>query len=361
MVRRVFNLRASGLGVYRIARQLEREGIPTPSGKRVWNVSQVASITKNTAYMGVREWGREQRVYKRGHVRIVKADPQAIIRSTVPAIIESALWAKVREINQAADAACWRNEQGHLKSRPTSKASFLLSPFLRCWQCGGSMHAKASGSKFRYVCTRRHQKGPLACSNRYGMNQEAADAFIIEKFKKGLVTSMILGQLQSALDEHKRRAQDPEPLKREQAKLEKEISNLVEACASGAQRDIARAIDARRARLEHLDGQIKAAGLAAKFDMEEFAERIVPTITDWLKALTKNASTGPQALRKMLPEKITATRNDDGTWTLNVRPDFTALLAETGVLDDAYVAVMQEVQLSSTRARRGARRASGRA
>jgi hypothetical protein len=59
-------------------------------------------------------------------------------------------------------------------------------------------------------------------------------------------------KLQAALDEHKKRAADPEPLKAEARKIEKEIENLVEACASGAQSDIKRAIDKRRARLEHL-------------------------------------------------------------------------------------------------------------
>src|SRR5213594_447111 len=213
VVRRVFDLRSGGMGFYRVARQLEREGILTPTGRKVWNVSQVASITKNTAYMGIREWGREQRVYKRGHVRIVKADPAAIIRSTVPAIISEALWTKVQEINKTAAESTWRDEQGHLKSRPTAKAEHLLNPFLSCGICNGSMHAKLSGTKYRYVCTRRHQKGPLACANRYGISQEKADVEIVKKFSQGLVSSMILGQLQSALDEHKRRSQDPEPLK----------------------------------------------------------------------------------------------------------------------------------------------------
>lgn len=218
------------------------------------------------------------------------------------------------------------------------------------------MHAKASGKFYRYVCTRRHQKGPLACANKYGINQEAADKEIIRKFSQGLVTSLILGQLQSAIDEHKRRAQDPEPLKAEQRKLEKEIKNLVAACADGEVKDIKDAIDARRARLEHLDGNLKAAGIADSFDLEAFAEKAAPVILDWQRQLTKNTSTAQQALRKLLPEKIAATRNPDGTWTFKARPDFSALLREVGVVGDAITAILQEVKLTSTRARRGWRR-----
>src|SRR5436309_5430002 len=158
VVRLIFNLRAEGTGFYRLARGLEAKGILTPSGKRNWNVSQVASTTKNPAYMGERVWGREKRTYRHGHVMIVKADPSAIIKSACPAIVSPELWAGVQSVNEAAEAACWRNDQGYLKSKPT-KATFLLSPFLQCWLCHGPMHAKKSGTRFRYVCSRRHAKG----------------------------------------------------------------------------------------------------------------------------------------------------------------------------------------------------------
>ena len=176
-------------------------------------------------------------------------------------------------------------------------------------------------------------------------------------FKHGLVESLILNLMREAIDAHKARSQDPEPLKAEARKIEKEISNLVEACATGAVPDIKKAIDARRARLEHLDGQIKGAGVAASFDLEAFAEKVLPVIKDWQRQLTKNVSTAQQALRKLLPEKITATRQDNGRWLFKVRPDFTALIREVGMVGDAMSAILQEVKLTRTRARRGARRA----
>lgn len=56
---------------------------------------------------------------------------------------------------------------------------------------------------------------------------------------------------------------------------------------------------------------------------------------------------------------ITAVRNDNGTWSFKVNPDFSALIREVGVLDQAAAmsAIIQEVKLTRTRARRGARRA----
>ena len=139
--------------------------------------------------------------------------------------------------------------------------------------------------------------------------------------------------------------------------LRRRLFQLRRTCASGEVRDIKTAIDARRARLEHLDGQIKAAGVASTFDLEAFAEKAAPVILDWQRQLTKNTSTAQQALRKLLPQKIVATRNPDGSWTFKAAPDFSALLREVGVTGDAISAILQEVKLTRTRARRAPRRA----
>jgi len=355
VVRRIFTLRAEGMGFFRIARQLERDSIPSPRGGKVWNISQVAAITRNETYRGVRVWGTTMRTYKRGTVRIVEAPADNIIRAERPdlRLVPDALWNEVQAVNTQATAGTWRNERGWLKSRPTA-AKWLLTPFLSCGVCNGSMHAKAGGNgrNWRYVCTRRHLSGVNACSNGKGILVEHADNAILKSFEEGLVGSVIMGQFEQAIDEHKRRAQDPEPLKREQAKLKKEISNLIEAAAGGEVEDIRDAIHARRARLEHLEGTLTGLGVAKDFDVVEFAERMMPVVLDWQAHLRKNTSTAQQVLRKILPEKIKATPTEHGSWKFSAMTDYSALLREVGL--DAISAILQETKVSASRARRGA-------
>jgi hypothetical protein len=189
------------------------------------------------------------------------------------------------------------------------------------------------------------------------MNQEGADASVIKVFQKALYVEMVTAQLQAAIDAHKARAADPEPLKKEMAKIEKEITNLVKACASGEVPDIATAIRERRARLEHLEGTVKGLGVTEKFDLQKFAEKLYPVVKDWHTALSKNASTAQQALRKLVPGRLVAQRNENGTWTFTAsRIDFTPLIREVGVTGDAISAFLREVKVTRTRARRGARR-----
>ncbi len=356
VVRRIFKLRAEGMGFFRIARALERDGIEPPRKGKHWNVSQVAAITRNETYRGVRVWGQTMRVKRRGTVEVVEAPAATVIRAERPdlRLVDDALWQEVQRVNEAATAGTWRNERGRLKSRPTS-SRWLLNPFLSCALCGGSMHAKQSGKHWRYVCSRRHLNGAKACSNARGLNVEHADRAILKQFEEALVGQVVLAQLEQALDEHKRRAQDPEPLKAEAAKLKREVSNLVNALAAGDLDDVHDAIRARKARLEHLEGTLQGLGVAALFDVAEFAKRVLPVIADWQAHLKKNTSTAQQVLRKILPEKIKATPGPEGSWTFDMLADYSAVLKEVGL--DAISAILQEVKVSGSRARRGWRRA----
>jgi len=354
VVRRIFKLRAEGLGFYRIGRALERDHIPAPGGGRVWNTSQVAAITRNDTYRGIRVWGRVMRTYKRGTVHVVAAPPEHVIRAERPELrlVEEALWNQVQAVNAQANAGTWRNERGWLKSRPTT-SKWLLAPFLACGVCRGSMHAKQSGQRWRYVCTRRHLNGATACSNARGLLVKHADHAVLTLFEEALVGQVVLTQLEQVLDEHQRHAQDPEPLKAEAAKLKREISNLVNALAAGELDDVYDAIRARKARLEHLEGTLRGLGLATDFDLAKFAERVLPVIADWRAHLRKNTSTAQQVLRKILPERIKATPGPEGSWRLAAQTNYSAVLTECGL--DAISAILQEAKVSGSRARRGAR------
>jgi hypothetical protein len=101
----------------------------------------------------------------------------------------------------------------------------------------------------------------------------------------------------------------------------------------------------------------RGLGVTEKFDLQKFAEKLYPVVKDWHTALSKNASTAQQALRKLVPGRLVAQRNENGTWTFTAsRIDFTPLIREVGVTGDAISALLQEVKVTRTRARRGARR-----
>ena len=369
VIERIFRERAAGQGLYVIARGLEQSGIAPPSASRQleknrgtsWYVSQVQAIIRNTTYKGLLTWGAMRRVYRKGTAR-VEASPENVI--TVPAaryrLVSDKLWAQANAVSDASAANTWRDAAGRLKSRAT-KSPFLLSPFLACGLCGGSMHAKQSGKgprkRWLYTCTRYHLTGKRGCPNGKGLRVEWADTAVLNAFEEALVGHVVLKQLHARLDEQKRRAIDPAPLRAEAAALKKEITNLVNALAKGDLEEVHDAVRARKARLEHLEGTLQGLGVAESFDLSQFAERVLPVLADWREHLRRNTSTAAQVLRKIIPTRLTVTPKPGGGWSIDGLTDYSAILKECGL--SAVEAVLTEVaKLKGSPARRGARRAA---
>ena len=177
---------------------------------------------------------------------------------------------------------------------------------------------------------------------------------MLKLFEEGLVGHVVMSQLQSALDEAKRRAQDPAPLKREAEKLKKEITRLVDQLASGELEDVRDAITARKVKLEHLQGTIDGLGTVEHFDVQEFYKKVIPVIKDWKEHLRKNHATAAQVLRKIIPNRLTVKPRPEGGWDIEGGVEYRALLAECGF--DRFWSVIESVaKPKGSRARHGAR------
>jgi len=357
IVKRIFKRRAEGAGYFKIARELERDGIRSPRSVKGWNQSQIASIVSNETYHGVKVWGRTRRIKRQG-TTVIEASPDTIIRTPVPElrIIDEKLWRAVQDVNHQAEAKTGRSADGRLKSKPTA-SKWLLSPFLACGVCGSAMHAKKSGQHYRYVCTARHTWGAAKCSNPRGLAVTIADKVLLDAFEEALAGKLVLDALEAFLDEHRRRSADPAPLRAEAATIKAEIANLVVGLAKGDLEDIHDAIRDRKARLEHVEGQLQGIGAAKDFDLAEFTDRVGPLLKNWREHLRQNAHVAQQVLRKILPTRLKVTPLPAGAWRFDGLADYTKVLAELGL--DAVMAVIQETAKSSgTPGRRGARRGS---
>jgi site-specific DNA recombinase len=346
IVKRIFKRRAEGAGYFKIARELERDGIRSPRSVKGWNQSQIASIVSNETYHGVKVWGRTRRVKRKG-TTVIEASPDTIIRTPVPTlrIIDEKLWLTVQDVNHQAEANAGRGSDGPRKSRPTA-SKWLLSPFIACGVCGGSMHAKKSGQHYRYVCTARHMWGAAKCSNPRGLAVTIADKVLLDAFEEALAGKIVLDALDEVLDGHRRRSLDPAPLKAEVQALKVEISNLVAGLAKGDLEDIHDAVRDRRARLEHLEGQLQGIGAARDFDLAEFTEKVGPLLKNWREHLRKNPHTAQQVLRKILPTKVTITPLANGGWKFSGLADYTKVLQELGL--DAVTRVLEEATAKSS-------------
>ena len=172
VVRRIFDMRASGTGFTAIAGILTKEGILSPrayyferqgrkinaahnttsSCAKIWSTRTVKLLLGNEIYIGntvslkrgTRSY-RDNREYKRDENEWIR------VENTHIPIVETEIWDKVQEINRIAKAKM----ENCKPPRPN-----LFSGLLICPDCGTKMNR----IKRTYYCSTNQRSGGVACS-----------------------------------------------------------------------------------------------------------------------------------------------------------------------------------------------------
>jgi len=149
VVRRIFDLCAQGLGMLKIARILEKEGMQSPRGVG-WGSTSIREVLRRELYLGKVVYGRTKRVERGGKngVKIRAADDEILtMEQPELRIVSDEQWeaeqtrlARIRQTH-----AGHREPNGELHGRPETGlvSKHLLAGFLRCGVCGASMFVAA--------------------------------------------------------------------------------------------------------------------------------------------------------------------------------------------------------------------------
>ena len=133
IVKRIFELYASGLGALKIAEQLDREHVPAPKG-RGWSPESIPRMLSNVHYLGKVKWNERKtvRVVEDGVVRSSRpvAEDFLIFEGKHPAIVDQELWDKVQAIRGT-----------HPKNHKAKNLTNPLASILWC-ECGRAMIAR---------------------------------------------------------------------------------------------------------------------------------------------------------------------------------------------------------------------------
>ena len=176
VVKRIFEMRASGLSPHKIADILNAEGILNPSrysmekygivGKRnhfgLWSFCAVNSILKNPTYLGHMAQQRWSSISYKNHKRYKRDESEWItVYNTHEPIISQELWDKVREV-----------EKSVAQGRKTKRGyTHPLSGFLYCADCGGKMklnYINRNGKiDFNFNCGNHMRIGKAYCFSHF--------------------------------------------------------------------------------------------------------------------------------------------------------------------------------------------------
>src|SRR5262245_1299716 len=145
IVRRIFGEIARGDGFTRIAKRLNAENVPSPRpGRRGWATSGIREIVLRDLYRGRTVYGRTRWEDREGTKRNVDTPPSEWI--TVEAselrIVSDEVWAAAHARLARTRENYARLTDGQLVGRPAAdrESGYLLTGFLRCGLCGGSVY-----------------------------------------------------------------------------------------------------------------------------------------------------------------------------------------------------------------------------
>ena len=176
VVKRIFEMRASGLSPHKIADILNAEGVLNPSryclerygvvGRRenvgLWSFCAVNSILKNPTYLGHMAQQRWSSISYKNHKRYKRDESEWItVYNTHEPIITQELWDKVREV-----------EKSVAQGRKTKRGyTHPLSGFLFCADCGGKMKLNSINRNgkvdFNFNCGNHVRLGKSYCFSHF--------------------------------------------------------------------------------------------------------------------------------------------------------------------------------------------------
>lgn len=185
IVQRILTEYASGQSPKAIAAQLNKEGIPGPSGKD-WGQSAIngnrqrgIGILNNEIYVGVLVWNRQSFIKDPSTgKRVPRFNPEEEwIRHDVPElrIVDQELWDAVKK-RQKSMAPIGQ------KFWKAQRPKYLLTGLMKCGCCGGGF-SKANHN--RYGCSTRANKG--TCDNHLKIKQEVVEEHILHALQEHLM------------------------------------------------------------------------------------------------------------------------------------------------------------------------------
>ena len=243
VVQRIFELFAAGRSPIWIAKTLNTEGVPGPSG-RAWQDTTLrghavrgTGILRNELYVGTLVWNRMRYVKDPGNGRRVSRmnDPEQWISKPVPElrIVDGAVWETVQRRLGAIREKSGANEPDRPRFWDKRRPKHLLTGKLFCGCCGGSL---GNVGKDYLACTAARRQG--VCANRTSIKRSTVEHLVTDGLQHRLMEPVMFREFAAAFAaESERHVSDAERGKDERrralAQVRLKLDKLVDAVANG--------------------------------------------------------------------------------------------------------------------------------
>ncbi|MBP5466599.1 MAG: recombinase family protein [Clostridia bacterium] len=174
VVKKIFDLYLQGKGRQSIAKELEKDGILSPTGNTEWNENSVVKILKNEKYKGC---CLSQKTLMIDGERLMNDNlaPQYYMENTHEAIVPA-------EIFDNVQAKMERNKLKK-KVRRLSETPYPFAKMIKCGLCGKYYQHKINNSGTNYaapmwICSKRKKYGVAGCDSSSLYDNVLRDKFV---------------------------------------------------------------------------------------------------------------------------------------------------------------------------------------
>jgi site-specific DNA recombinase len=285
VVRRIFEDYAAGVSPRAIAKSLNAEGVPGPSG-RTWGPSTIhgnrqrgTGILNNELYIGRLVWNRLRYVKDpETGKRVSRLNPDSgwIVQDVAALrIIDQSLWERVKTRQGALEASRGSGAvPGYWDRR---RPRYLFTGLMRCAACGGGI---VNFNKVYIGCANARNKG--TCDNKATMRRDDLETAVLEGLQHRLMeparTKIFCEEYARAMNrlhaEHNaHREADADALGRTERDLARLVQALLEGVPASAVREKIAELEARR---DALRGRLAAN--------EDTSIRLHPNMASYYRA-----------------------------------------------------------------------------
>jgi site-specific DNA recombinase len=350
VIRRIFELAASGDGYCGIARRLNNDGAlaPRPQQRRLagWGKESVREVLKRDLYRGLRIWNKSQKRDHWGQLRWRVRPATEWIRVELPhlRIISDELWQTTRK--RLAEPTTLGRGKG-------VREQYFLSGFGRCAVCGGHMQtvSRASGRglprRIRYGCSTYWNKGAAVCANGRMVDTRETDTAVQALLARDVLTPARMEEvIEHALalkadDGGEASTVHRRKLEAQLATIDAELANLTDVAAKGgAVPAVLAALQCRSEERQRVAMEVTALDAAHPASqvptLRTLRSRLRAFAADRQKLFSVTAE-ARAFLRLALKDRMVFTPQADGTYHVAIAIDwerlFTAVPGLEGLQD----------------------------
>ncbi len=340
IVRRIFEMSASGLSLKTIAKTINSEGIqpPRPGARKKygsWCPTAIQAMLRRELYIGRVVWNRSLWVKEPGtNKRLRRPRPQSewrILERPELRIISNELWQRVRErLAWVKKVYGTQHREGLLHRAALSP--YLLTGFLKCGECGANLTIVSgrSGKRHqRYGCPQNFYRG--TCENDLRERRDWLEERLLHELQQAVLRPEAVEyavmeferQLKAALA---KLSDDLGRMRQRKESLEAELRRLTAAVAeSGHSTFLLEAIAERERELREITERLLSNGPGSvEEQVRDIRQFVSERLADLQSLLYADVATAKAELAKhvteirMMPQQAAGERYyvAEGNWDL---------------------------------------------